>query len=468
MVTTYLNTLARNYLSSSVYHLIPSNSSFCQTVAKVGAFLSIATLTHNIFVNGQVMTFRNLGLLAAAGVLYYLSRQVSLTSKVERFQAELLHVGVAKINQNLRAYQEKCLKLVQEYQALPKHERTPYLRQVFTALIDDPKTGSHGLLTAKSDTREISLQLLANILPVPTMPKKVAIAVNPIIPQGQNPFRRIPEVIRHEIQSFLDYPSVCQLAATSRGAYHLRDYNNFQLERRIFSQIPSFGQREWQDYWRADITSQYNPATIRIDTLRKILHAYYEPNPIGPGQVKDHILIPFVRPEKVKRKSKEEAYCPLVAEELAIHPAKGRAAKFYNNQTQALIQLGREPAGPASFNMKMRDVIARDRTPLEQRIISAWLYAETGWECPTLVDDVTGIFAHRTVTGQRAHSDGTGIEPELTYGRTTSLVRYGRNTYPAASGGHRETDGGSSPSELHVVSIDFDDRYVGAGVQRTF
>ena len=187
------------------------------------------------------------------------------------------------------------------------------------------------------------------------------------------------------ILSYLEYSDLNRFSVASKGARDLRDGNNFQLERAIFSKIEIFDRKHWNEYWNVEVTGQYDADKIDIKVLKEFLQTYYGKNPIGPGRVCDDCLTPALVPSEIGRKKStdidsnaNEKYCLSVLGEVAEHPLKGHPAK-YAYQSEALKQHGMTPAGPTKLVIKIKGVIARQKPWAEQIKILNKLFTKTGW-----------------------------------------------------------------------------------------
>src|ERR1700675_4488454 len=141
------------------------------------------------------------------------------------------------------------------------------------------------------------------------------------------------------VLSHLDYMDLSHVLCASKSLQFLREAHNNYLERSLFSRVEIFDRTKWKVYWNAEITDKYEPNKIEIRVLRAFLKCYWGPNPIGPGKVKDHCLMPTVVPAKVKVQGVTLHHCLKVAEFLAHQPKEGHAAQ-YTWPTRALEQHG--------------------------------------------------------------------------------------------------------------------------------
>jgi hypothetical protein len=255
------------------------------------------------------------------------------------------------------------------------------------------------------------------------------------------------------------------------------------LERSLFSRVEIFDCTKWKVCWDAEITDKYEPNKIEIRVLRAFLKCYWGPNPIGPGKVKDHCLIPTVVPAKLKVQDVTLHHSLNVAEFLAKQPKEGHAAK-YMDQTKALKQYGNAGTKEDELVLLLKGVVARNKPwskdsqdPSERGQVQCLrdLNASTGYGCETEPDALsqnTVLFAHHTVTGERPFGDNTGMEGRYTYGRTREEVRYGEDAYHMVSGGFMAGQalgplGGSAPAELYV-NDDYGFEFSVVGVARKF
>ena len=269
------------------------------------------------------------------------------------------------------------------------------------------------------------------------------------------------------ILSYLEYFELSRFSAASKGANNLRDSNNFQLERAIFSTIRIFDRAQWKEYYNAKVTSQYDARKIDQRVLRAFLKAYYGPDPMGRGRVCDNCLIPTVVPSRLMRirhtyNFYENNSLSLLGK-LAEHPLKGYAAKYLKDQTPSLQQNGMTPAGASRLVILLKGVIARNKPWSKesqnpdkrgQVQILREMFDRTRWGClPNAISQNTVIFAHHAISGQRPMGDKTGIEGCWTFGRTVELVRYdGQDVTHMISGGFRAffPAGGPPPVGLDV------------------
>lgn len=243
--------------------------------------------------------------------------------------------------------------------------------------------------------------------------------------KGPNPpLPKLSSHIESNVLSFLTYPELCIFSSISKGAQASRNRNNSQLERAIFSKIRIFDRAQWKAVWNRDVTSQYDADKIHARTLKTFLNAYYGPNPIGPGRVCDHSLIPVVVPEDL---------CFNELGELIQHPLKGYTAKLDPN-TRAMEQHGRVPSGYTRLVIKMREVIGRELPCPGQ--VAAIRSLPVGWRnLPNAFSQNTVILAHHAITGERYHGNKTGMEGCPTNGRTVEVVsNYFGNVFPMISG----------------------------------
>ena len=294
---------------------------------------------------------------------------------------------------------------------------------------------------------------------------------------------KIPDVVTWQAMSFLDHRDLCRFSSAIRGAQALRDKSDCRLERLIFARAPIFDRAHYQEYWTAGITDRFDADKIKVIDLRDFLKCYYGRNPKGPGLVKDNCLRPFVRPQTVEIDGRVVDFNNMILEKLAEKPAKGHAAKFANNQTQALIQHGMTPAGEAELVIHIIDSVGpgkpwshESENPKKRGQVQELrdLNERTGFGCdeePDLLTQNTAIFTHYVVTGKRPFGDGKegSVENRPTVGRTRELVQIGNRTYHVCSGYMAlGAGGGSAPAELGVNSSGFVYEYDGAGVQRKF
>lgn len=282
-----------------------------------------------------------------------------------------------------------------------------------------------------------------------------------------DPFPKIAHDAGSHILSYLGYSDLSRFAAASRGARDLRDKSNFQLERFIFSKIEIFDRKHWKEYWNVEVTDQYDAGKMDIKVMRAFLRAYYGPNPIGPGRACDHCLTPAVVPSQMHRKhssdSVEEQYCLSVLGEIAEHPLKGYPAK-YARLSESLRQHGMTPSGHAKLVVKMTGVIGRCKRWSEQVQILNEMHAKTGWgSLPDALSQNTTILAHHAITGERAHGDATGMEGQMTYGRTIEKLRFIEENM--VSGGFVRS---TAMDEFNIRHSSFANNINGVGVQREF
>jgi hypothetical protein len=277
------------------------------------------------------------------------------------------------------------------------------------------------------------------------------------------------------VLSHLDYSDFSHVLCASKSLQFLRESHNNYLERSLFSRVEIFDRTKWAVYWDAEITDKYEPNKIEIRVLRAFLKCYWGPNPIGPGKVKDHCLIPTVVPAKVKMQGVTLHHCLKVAGFLAKQPKEGHAAK-YTMQTKALEQYGNEGAKKDELVLLLKGVVGRGKSWQAQVQYLRDLNASTGYGCETEPDALsqnTILFAHHAVTGERPFGDNTGMEGRFTYGRTREKVRYGENAYHMISGYFRTrqalgSSGGSAPAELTVGGRGHLRKRIGVGVARKF
>src|SRR5215831_2385597 len=141
------------------------------------------------------------------------------------------------------------------------------------------------------------------------------------------------------VLSHLDYPTFIRFQCVSKITQSLRDANGQYAERSIYAREQICDRVTWMEYRNAEITDKYDADKIKIDTLRAFMKYYYGPNPVGPGRVKDHCLVPTVVPAKLKVQGVTLHHCLNVEEFLAQRPKEGPAARF-TGQTKALEQHG--------------------------------------------------------------------------------------------------------------------------------
>jgi hypothetical protein len=340
-------------------------------------------------------------------------------------------------------------------------------------------------------------------------------------------FRIIDFDARWQVASYLDHPDLMRFFCTCKGVLALKEKNNQQLERMIFSRVEIFGRTQWEEYWNAQITGQFDPNKIDILVLRKFLKTYYGSNPIGPGLVKDHCLIPTVVPQTLTVNGEEYDYGLKLLGELAEKPAKGHAAKI-GFAAEALRQHGTDKPEAAHLVLLLKGVVARNKPwstesqKTEERGLFHYLRslillvkrvfarlalllpgfstrdkpssnesqseeecgqvqyleklkAQTGYECETQPDatQITVVLAHHAVTGECPFGNEKGMEKRWTYGRMRELVKIGSNEYHMIVGGFSagglDPLGGSAPAVLAVLySSYFVYENYGVGVLRKF
>lgn len=276
------------------------------------------------------------------------------------------------------------------------------------------------------------------------------------------------------VLSFLDYPDLNRFFSTCKRGGYLREASGNYAERVSFSRVQIFDRVHWKQYRNAEITEKYEPFKIEIRTLRAFLKCYWGPNPVGPGRVKDHCLIPTVQSAKVKIEGVTLQYCLNVAEDLAKRPKEGSAAKF-RGQTDALKLHGNEGTENDELVIYLKKIQARGKSWKAQVAYLKDLNDRTRYGCvePDLLSQVTVSFAHYQLTGERPFGDHTGMEKEYTYGRTSNEVLYGEEIEQAISGGFGAgqalNSGDLAPAELDVddSSYDMPERY-GVYVVRKF
>lgn len=284
------------------------------------------------------------------------------------------------------------------------------------------------------------------------------------------PFPKIgPDASLH-ILSYLEYSDLTRFSGVSKGSHNLRDRNNLQLERVIFSTIKIFDRVHWKEYYNAEVTDEYDASKIDSGVLRKFLKAYYGPNPIGPGRVCDNCLTPTLVPKGIWFKIQSgyfyENHSLSLLGKLAEHPLKGHAAKYFDDEALALQQHGMTPTRELSrLVIQLKGVVARNKpwskesqNPYERGKVQILrgLFARTGWGyLPDALSQNSVVFAHHAITGERPLGNKTGIEGCWTYGCTVELVRWEQNAYHITSGGFKEIDPveDSAPAELHVYNF---------------
>ena len=299
------------------------------------------------------------------------------------------------------------------------------------------------------------------------------------------PFPKMNVDTSLHILSYLKYSELSRFVCVSKGAYELRDSENFQLERGIFSTIRIFDRTHWKEYYNAEVTDEYDASKIDATILRDFLKAYYGPNPIGSGRVCDNCLTPTVVPRGIWFKIQSgyfyENHSLSLLGKLAEHPLKGHAAKYVDDQSEALQQHGMTPAsGSSRLVIQLKDVIGRSKPWSKEsqnpdkrgqvQILSE-LFARTGWgRLPDALTQNTVVFAHHAITGARPLGDKTGIEGTWTFGRTVELVRHEYELSHMVSGGFKQVDpvGGSAPAGLHLDYSDFVNDVDGVPAVREF
>jgi hypothetical protein len=247
-----------------------------------------------------------------------------------------------------------------------------------------------------------------------------------------------------------------------------------------------FGRAQYQDYWGVEITDEFDPQKIDIRVLRTFLKTYDSPNPVDSRQlVRYTSLIPTVVPERVTVEGRVFDFNLQLLGQIAQHPGgRGNQAQ-YREATIALQRNGTVKAGRANLVLLLQGVVGRNKpwskeseNPNERGQVQELqdLNARTEYECevePDALSQDTVLFAHHAVTGEPPFGDDSGMKGRCTYGRTRELVHFEQEDACQMISGSikaRAVDplGGSGPTELDVVCVDFDHKVIGVGVMWKF
>jgi hypothetical protein len=285
----------------------------------------------------------------------------------------------------------------------------------------------------------------------------------------------LPQDTMMKILSYQNYYDLSHFLCASKSVRFLREVSDNSLERSLFSRVEIFDRITWMEYRNAEITDKYDAAKIEIRTLRAFMQYYWGPNPVGPGRVKDNCLVPTVLSKKLKVQGIQLHNCLNVAEFLAQRPKEGPAAKF-EMRTKAIEQHGNAGIENDELVVYLKGVYARGESWETQVQFLDKLGDK--FEKPKILPQVTVLFAHFQLTGERAFGDRTGMEKRYTAGRTCEEVSYegNENTYQVVSGCFSEGGqalgplGGPAPAELSVDHGSANNAYecYGVGVVRKF
>jgi hypothetical protein len=233
-------------------------------------------------------------------------------------------------------------------------------------------------------------------------------------------FDILPQDVWTYMLTFPDYPDLFPFISTCKRAQALWKNIRDSVDQEHFSRVKIFDRANWKDYWNAGITDR-----IDILFLRAFLKTYWRPIPkeLGKkGRVKDHCLLPTVKPLEVTFKGKISNYCLNVLENLSKMPLKGYSAK-YSHESAARKQYGAEKTDKAELILLLKGIFKRGKSWKKQVQFLQKLKAKCGCVAePDNLSQTTVVLAHHAVTGERWLGDDTGMEGQATFGRTHELV----------------------------------------------
>ncbi len=244
----------------------------------------------------------------------------------------------------------------------------------------------------------------------------------------------------------------------------------------------------WKEYFGVEIGAE-TPEVQAALAFSDFYRYWHGPNPrdvmenrTPARQVCQSSLIPVVRPQTLTFPDGTQIPFTLIdLGRLVREPKKRPAAQYWSENTQTLVQHGETRAGPSRLVVLLQDVVARNKPwsreadDLDEKGQVQYLQElnrRTGYGCrnPDTLSQVTVLFAHHVMTGQRPFGDATGMEGRWTYGRTEEEVEIEGDRYHVIAGnfetGPLDPLRGSAPARLDVSSRSFDREYGGVGVLR--
>ncbi len=208
----------------------------------------------------------------------------------------------------------------------------------------------------------------------------------------------------------------------------------------VTSNVDIFDAKAWERSWRG-------AGVPELETTAELYEFWFGPDPCdGTKKVYETHLPPVYRPEVVfvtDPLTAEKRTEPFDLDKLGSfvqHPQNGaHPSRYYYNDTEALNQHRKTPAGRACWLVPRKDgVLFRGKSSKEQIDLMKKLNAETGAGYETelsIIDVATCAFAYNALWGTRYLGDNTGMEGCNTYCRCSKdQVKYGKDTYPAVVG----------------------------------